>query len=174
MTVTFVLVTSLNGKLTDGQAGPHNWASAEDQQFFGTLIEESALIVMGRATYEASKPVIQLRPGKLRVVLTNDPKKYSEQVVPGQLEFSNEKPADLVERFTKLGYEKMLVVGGSQIYTAFLEAKLVNEIYLTLEPKIFASGVDAFAPLPDMVPLQLIEARKMNENGTLLLNYSLR
>jgi hypothetical protein len=47
---------------------------------------------MGRETYNASKPVIKLEKGKLRIVLTHYPKKYFTQLVKGQLEFSNEPP----------------------------------------------------------------------------------
>jgi len=31
---------------------------------------------MGRSTYEASQPVIKIEKGKLRIVLTRNPKKY--------------------------------------------------------------------------------------------------
>ena len=46
----------------------------------------------------------------------------------------------LAARFEKENYGTMLVVGGAHIATSFLKEGLIDEIWLTIEPKIFGKG----------------------------------
>ena len=174
MKVTMVMLSSVDGKTTQGNnKNIYSWSSIEDQKHFFSLIKKNNLIVMGRATYKASKPVIKLEKGKLRIILTRNPKKYSDQVVKDQLEFTNESPNKLLKRLSTLGYKKILIVGGSTINGLFLKQNLVDELYLTIEPKIFGSGKNiAEGQLLDKC-LQLISIKKLNKAGTLLLKYKI-
>lgn len=165
------MVVSLDGKSTKGKLKNQQWASKEDQNHFQSLIASSNLIVMGRKTHEAAKPIIRLQKEKLRIVLTQDPERFKTSTVTGQLEFSSESPALLLKRVEKAGYKKLLLVGGSNINTLFFKAKLVDEIWLTVEPKIFGLGNGMVDNIKIDVRLQLESIEKLNKNGTLLLKY---
>lgn len=170
MKVTMVAVSSLNGKITKGKdPNIYSWTSKEDSKLFFSLIEKNNLIVMGSKTYEAVRKIIKHRKNKLRVVLTRDPKKYSKETIMGILEFTNESPLKLIKRLEERGYEKMLLVGGATINSLFLKSKLVNEICLTLEPKIFSSGANLIGEENFDILIKLINIKKLNEQGTLLL-----
>ncbi len=171
MKVTLVAVISLNGKITWGSKGPQAWASKEDQDHFFELIQQSSLIVMGRQTYETSREVIKLTPGKLRIVLTTHPEKYAADSVPGQLEFKNESPAELVQRMSSSGYQEMLLVGGGKLNSAFLEAELVTDLLLTVEPVIFDTGIDVADSTIGFRKLRLQSSKKLNDMGTMLLHF---
>lgn len=167
-----VMLSSVDGKSTQGNnQNVYSWSSIEDQKHFFSLIKKNNLIVMGRITYDASRPVIKLEKGKLRIVLTRNPKKYFKKSVKGQLEFTNETPVDLVERLSKKGYKNMLLVGGSIINGLFLKYNLVNELYLTIEPKIFGKGKDIIEGQLLNKSLKLINIKKINKAGTLVLQY---
>ena len=174
MKVTMVMISSVDGKTTQGNnPNVYLWSSPEDQRFFFSLIKKNNLIVMGRKTFEASRPVIKLEKGKSRIVLTHHPEKYSKESVKGQLEFSNETLEKLVKRMEGLGYKKILLVGGATINGLFLKKNLIDELYLTIEPKIFGSGKNIIeGQLLDKF-LQLINVKKLNKKGTLLLKYVL-
>ena len=174
MKVTMVMLSSIDGKTTQGNnKNVYVWSSKEDQRHFFSLIKKNNLIVMGRATYEASKPVIKLEKGKLRIILTRNPKKYLNQSIKGQLEFSDESPNKLLKRLSALNYRNILLVGGSTINGLFLKQNLVDELYLTIEPKIFGSGKNITeGQLLDKC-LQLISIKKLNKAGTLLLKYKI-
>ena len=60
--------------------------------------------------------------------------------VPGQIEFTNESPVELTTRFKSKGHKQMLVVGGPHVATSFLKEQLIDELWLTIEPKIFGTG----------------------------------
>ncbi len=174
MKVTMVMLASVDGKTTFGDnQNVYSWSSIEDQKHFFSEIKKNNLIVMGRETYEASKPVIKLEKGKLRIVLTRNPKKYFKQSVNSQLEFSDETPKKLLKRMIALGYKKTLLVGGATINGLFLKENLIDELYLTIEPKLFGSGKNIVEGQLLNKSLRLISVKKLNKVGTLLLKYQL-
>lgn len=175
MKVIMLAVLSLNGKITKGSdSNIYPWTSKEDAKLFFSLIQGCNLIVMGSKTYEAAKNIIKLKKNKLRIVLTRNPVKYKAFSVPGKLEFSHESPGKLVGRLEKLSYRKMLLVGGSEVYTLFLKAALVDEVHITIEPYIFGRGKNLILEEGLEVGLKLLSIKKLNSNGTLYLKYKVK
>lgn len=170
MKIIMAAVSSLNGKITKGEdPNIYSWTSKEDSKMFFSLIKKNNLIIMGSKTYEIARKIIKHKRNKLRVVLTRNPKKYSEETIKGILEFSSEKPLALIKKLENRGYRKMLLLGGGTINSLFLKSKLVNEIYLTIEPQIFGSGKNLIGEDRFRVCLKLISIKKLNSQGTLLL-----
>jgi dihydrofolate reductase len=172
MKIVLAIVTSIDGKSTKGNFPPAIWASNEDQKHFLSLISKYSLIVMGGNTYKSVRSDIRLSKNKLRVILTRNPKKFEKDNIPGQLEFSGESPRQLVKRLKFEGYKEMLLVSGAFLNTVFFKEKLIDELYLTIEPKIFGKGkgiIDNTEKLD--INLKLISIKKLNSQGTLLLKY---
>lgn len=175
MKIILVMVASADGKTTKWtESAVHGWSSKEDSEHFRSLKSKHRLIVMGRKTYEHVKNEIVLSPNILRIVMTQRPADFSGDTVAGQLEFTDEPPVTLVRRLESLGFDTMLLVGGSELNGGFLEDKLINECYLTIEPRFFGSGKSIFADTKIDVQLQLMELHKLNEQGTLMVHYSLQ
>jgi len=173
MKVIMVAVSSLNGKITkEKDPNIYSWTSKEDSQLFFSLIEKSNLIVMGSKTYEVARKFIQHKKNRLRIVLTKTPQKYLRESIGGMLEFTNENPQKLVNRMKNKGYKKMLVVGGGLTNALFLKSKLVNEVYLTIEPRLFGVGTNLLNEKNIDVQLRLTSIMKLNKQGTLHLKYS--
>lgn len=173
MKVILVAVSSLNGKITkDIDPNIYSWTSKEDARLFFSLIAKHNLIVMGRGTYEAARPIIKLTPGKLRIVLTRNPERFKRFAVKGQLEFTNESPSGLVKRMETQGYETMLLVAGSVISSLFFKENKIDEVWVTLEPYIFGRGKNLVEETNLNLTLKLINLTKLNNKGTLLLKYS--
>ncbi len=172
MKIVMVMVATLNGKITKGST-PHvsQWTSKEDHAYFSSLVKESNLMVMGRKTYDSAKEHLTLEEGQLRIVLTREPERYRADLIPGQLEFSNESPQELVGRLRQKGFKQMLLLGGGEINASFLTEKLVDELHLTLEPKIFGKGKLLVAERELVAELALMSVRRLNTKGTLLLKY---
>jgi dihydrofolate reductase len=132
MKIILVFVSTLDGKITKwGDPVVKTWSSQEDKEYFNKIWDRAGLIVMGSNTYNAS----QIKPASnhLLIVMTGNPLNYKENQVTGQLEFSNESPAELTSHFEKAGYKKMIVVGGAQIATSFFKNQLVDELWLTVQ-----------------------------------------
>ena len=170
-----VMVSSLNGKITKGNDPNINlWTSKEDAKFFSSLRDKHDLIIMGRRTYDAVRSEIKPKPDKLRIVLTKTPARYSNETVKGGIEFTNEHPIKLLRRLVSKGFKNCLVVGGSEIARLFLQSSLVDELYLTIEPRIFGKGKSMFTEGEFEAYLKLISFKKLNSRGTLNLKYKVQ
>ncbi len=172
MNIIFIAVTSVDGKMTKG-VNPlvHEWTSSEDAKHFLNTRNEHNLIVMGSKTYDVVKPLAE--KSRLRIILTRNPDNYAQEKVVGQIEFSSESVTALVKRMEKLGYQKMLLVAGQKVATDFFLANLVNEFWLTIEPKLFGMGNSLLTQEME-IDLELFSLEKLNEKGTLLLKYRVK
>lgn len=166
------MVQTVNGKITKGNdPNIYSWTSKEDADFFFRLLKKHTLIVMGRGTYEAVKKNIRPRAGQLRIVLTRNPAKYQNVAIPSQLEFHSASPEELIRQMEKRGFATMLLVGGGELNKAFFQSLLIDELYLTIEPRIFGSGKHVIKDGDFTQNLRLISLKKLNEQGTVLLHY---
>lgn len=172
MKIILLVVSSINGKITRGnEPDIYKWTSSEDQDIYFGKITRAKLIVMGRKTYEQAKHLMKHNASRTRVVMTRNPRKYAGVAVPHVLEFTSDTPAKIVERFEKRGVREALVVGGQEINHAFLEAGLVSELYVTLEPHIFGTGKSMFQEKSLDVSVKLKKTEILNKKGTVLLMY---
>ena len=172
MKITAILVESLDGLITQGSnPNIYNWTSLEDTQQFFIKIAAANLIIMGSQTYLTAKSKIISKPGTLRIVLTSQPEKFVTETVPHQLEFINLTPEKLVLELENRGYSSALLVGGSTTLTSFLNANLVSELKITLEPIMLGSGKPLAQKLITEKKLKLKNWQKLNIQGTLILNY---
>lgn len=174
MKLILVMVTSLDGRSTCGdREGTHEWNSEEDKKHFQDVIKDARLLIMGSSTYEGARSTMEHTTGRKRIIITRDPSKYESYKIPGQLEFTNEKAADLINRLSKEGNEEAYLLGGAHTNTEFLKQNLVDEFWQTLEPKILGLGNGIVGEEMINVNLQLISSEKINETGTLLLKYKI-
>ncbi len=170
MKIILIFVVTLDGKITKwDNPFVRTWSSKTDQQYFNKIWNDSKLIVMGSNTYNADR--IRPSPNHLLVIMTGDPPGYKDQYIMGQLEFTNETPAQLATRFNKERYDQMLVTGGQHIATSFLKEGLIDELWLTIEPKIFGMGENFVTQEKLDIDLNLISCEKVNERGTLTTKY---
>jgi len=94
--------------------------------------------------------------------------------IKDRLEFRNEKSTDLVKRLKREGIKKVLIVGGPRIISELLKGKLIDFLYLTIEPRLFGQGVLLLDSFPIDIELNLVEHKELNKKGTILLKYSLK
>jgi len=171
MKTILIFVATLDGKVTKwGDPLVRKWSSKEDKAYFGNIWKDSRLIVMGSNTYNAHhvKPSVSHH----FIVMTAEPAKYKELEVPGQLEFSDKSPAQLSARVDEQGYKNMLLIGGPHVATSFLKEQLVDELWLTIEPRIFGTGGSFVIEEELDIDLALLSCEKVNERGTLITKYA--
>jgi dihydrofolate reductase len=176
MKITLAIVTSIDGKTTKGSEENQDtdiseWTSYEDKDYFNDLVQRSQLIIMGRKTFEAAEKRMKLSERTLYLIMTKEPGVYRNKTVVGQLEFTAAQPETLTKELENRGFKEALLVGGANVTSAFLRSNLVDEIWLTLEPKLFGIGKGLVSPEELDVDLKLESLEKLNEKGTLLLKY---
>jgi dihydrofolate reductase len=167
MKIILLAAITLNGKIAQFTEQPATWTSKEDKQFFVQESKANRVIIMGHNTFKTlGKPL----PGRLNVVLTSQPEKFTQ--IAGQIEFVNLSPKTLLEQLSDRGFDKATLGGGTQVYSEFLAAGLVDELKLTVEPKIFGKGLNLFSEMDICYDLQLMEVKKLGPN-VIMLHYKI-
>ena len=94
---------------------------------------------------------------------------FAADTLPGLIEFSSSSPAQLLADLSARGLTRCALLGGSQIHSLFLNARLIDELWLTLEPALFGRGTPLLAHATD-TRLRFISQEKLTAD-TLLLKY---
>lgn len=166
MKIILMCAITLDGKIARNEHHFVDWSSREDKKLFFGVTKRAGVLVIGNNTYKTfSAPL----PGRLHVVMTTD---VSDKVgMPGQVEYTSASPEEIAADLAARGYDEVIVAGGGQVNTLFLKAGLINELYLTLEPVVFGSGIDLFRSGEIDARWRLESAEKLNEIGSLHLRY---
>jgi dihydrofolate reductase len=155
-----MMVMTADGKIA--KTGDHfpDWGSSEDKKMFAKATKEAGVIIMGRNTFATLPSPL---PGRLNVVFTRD---TNREAIPG-VKWATGEPEDVLVELETMGYKIVILAGGAKINTTFLEKKIIDEIHLTIEPKIFGAGLGIFNGDFD-VKLELMSVEKINENSLAL------
>lgn len=144
------------------------WTSAEDKTFFRDRTKQAGVIVMGRKTYDTiGRPL----PGRLNVVLTSSPQDVSPDQAD-QLMYTSADPKTLIADLAARGYQEVAICGGASVYSQFLEAGVIDTLYLTVEPICFGRGIKLFSDI-SATKLTLKQTTPLSEQ-TLLLEYAVK
>ena len=149
----------------DGVIGKHsdhfaNWTGKADKRVFVHVTKELGVVVFGLNTYNTFKRGL---PGRRTIVYTSNP----EEIQEAGIETTAEAPAELVARLEREGAAGLAVCGGSSIYTQFMEAGVVDELYITVVSRVFGTGVRLFNADMDH-HLRLLSAEQLDDQAVLL------
>lgn len=154
MHVFLIAAVSADGFIDRGEhQASTEWTSAEDKKFFRDRTKEAGVMVVGRTTFET---IGRALPGRKIYVLSSQskPEKFSE-IPNSQVEYTSLAPAELLSQLettalmdadgTTKKITEVAVCGGSSVYTQFMQAGLINTVYLTIEPVVFGEGIKLFS-----------------------------
>ena len=68
------------------------------------------------------------------------------------------------------GFDRVIIGGGSKPATGFMKQRLINEIWLDIEPLAFGNGVPIFQKSDLDVKMRLIKTVRLSRN-TIQLRY---
>jgi dihydrofolate reductase len=125
---------------------------------------------MGKTTYNILAPdYLPLKDEGILVVLTHDTK-----AVPpfSNIVFTDGSPAEIVRLLEEKGYGEAVIIGGTATVSAFMKAKLVNELILVVEPRVFGAGLPLLKDVDEEFTLQLSGVQQLNTD-TVQLQYQI-
>ncbi|MES3031526.1 MAG: dihydrofolate reductase family protein [Patescibacteria group bacterium] len=161
MKIFLIAAVSADGFLAkDDQHSPMMWTSKADKKRFVELTKKAGVVVMGSKTYKTIG-----KPLKERTTIV-----YSKTQTFEGVETTQDNPRDLITKLEARGFKEIAICGGSNIYTMFMKAQVVETVYLTIEPVMFGKGVTLFNN--DLLfHLKLVSAVTSEASGSLLLEY---
>lgn len=163
MKVTLMMAVTVDGMIARDHFHYPNWTCRSDKQMFKQLTQKAGVVIFGSKTYDTiGKPLV----GRLNIVLTRHPERYQGDE---NLVFWNKSPENVLQELEKRGYSDVILAGGAIINTLFVKARLIDEILLTVSPKLFGQGLPLFSESCDL-DLELLAVDKL-ETHTLLLQY---
>ena len=173
MEIVAIAAMSLDGFITKHAEEGVAFTSAADKKFFREALTAFDCCIFGSKTFLASKAGIlqNLSSERLRIVLTRSPEEYAAYQHPDMLEFTSHSPEDIVADLQKRNKTRCALLGGGEVYTLFFTRNLLDELWLTIEPRIFGDGKKIIAERMD-VTLLLKDMLKLSEH-TILLKYTI-
>ena len=143
---------SLDGKITHPQGNKYI-TNSKSLDYVHKIRSSVDAILVGYNTYKKDKPELTAR-----IEGSKDPKRY----------FLPQNMVDLkrfVRDLKKDNVSSILVEGGKKTATSFLNAKLVDKVYLFISPEFFGTGqLEMFAVLNKIVKLYDIYIEKLDDN----------
>jgi dihydrofolate reductase len=138
--------------------------------YLATLKEHYDCVLMGRRTYEVglafgvTDPYPYLDSYVFSRSLGKSPNERVKVIAEGGV--------DLVRSLKASPGKDIYLCGGAELASHLLEAKLVDEIWLKLNPLLFGRGLSLAPLLGGPRALQLIESKRY-ASGVMLLKYTL-
>ncbi len=160
MKIIMMMAMTTDGKIAKNSDHFPNWTSREDKKMFAELSKKAGVVIMGDKTFFTFPAPLKDR---LNVVFTlkKDPKPIEG------VKWVSGEPELVLKELEQLGYKDAILGGGSYMNSLFLEKGLIDEILVTVEPKIFGDGLGLFKGDFD-VDLELLEVKKINGNSVVL------
>jgi dihydrofolate reductase len=172
MKITAIIMQSLDGFLARSNNDDLSWGSRADRNFFIEKTKEIGTMLMGSTTFDNMKGTNgKAFNSRNAIVFTSrlaEYQNYSSEF--GQVRFVSDTPQSVISELESNGVTEAALIGGGHLIHQFLETKLVNEIYTTITPKLFGSGIKMCAEQLADLNLKLLDFSKISDNE-LLLHY---
>ena len=162
MKITLVMAMTLDGKIAMHEKEFANWTSEEDKKHFKKITTKAGAIVMGMNTFRLFKKPLKDR----KMIVIKRGKTYYKNGVwfYGGNILSFKTWAD------DKGFKKIVLCGGGATNYKFAKNWSIDEMYITIEPKIFCGGISLFQDddYPFIRRLKLLSIKKLNTDSILL------
>jgi dihydrofolate reductase len=141
-----------------------DWTGNADKKMFVQVTKRAGVVIMGSKTYDTiGRPL----PGRRNVVLTRNSRRTSNH---DHLVFSDKDPQTLLADLEGDGFQEVAIIGGAQVNSLFAGHNLLDEIIITIAPKVFGKGLTLFN-IPLDLNLKLLSSEIL-ETNYIMLHYA--
>ena len=174
MRIVLIVAQSLDGFITKHDESGASWASPADQHWFKDCLKSFDAQVMASSTYETARNMILAKrdAGPRRIIMTRRPDHFAADILPGKLEFSAEPAPAIAQSLQSSGVQQCALLGGAFAHDAFLQAGLVDELWVTIEPRLFGEGTPMVRLRQDQ-HLTLIDHQRLPNSDSVVMRYRL-
>lgn len=160
-----MMAMTVDGIIAKNSKQNADWTTKADKKAFIAETKKHGAIIMGQTTFEAiGRPL----PGRLNLILSLEPEKYSDKTQPGLLEFFKGTPQEIINYLKEKNFSSVILGGGAYTNGTFLSAGLVDEILITVEPKLFGLGLNFSEGFDLNLNLKLLECNQIGDEAVQL------
>lgn len=164
-TIAAVAAVTLDGRIALHRSHASDWTSREDKRFLRSFLNGCDAVVVGNNTYRTARKPLSKRNCIVFTRSISGVEKRADNLL-----LCNPRGVNL--RALLCAYKKVAVLGGSAVYTYFLENNLLDELYLTIEPLVFGKGISLFGSSSGLLKrFQIFSIKRLNKKGSILLRY---
>ena len=161
MNVILLMAVTADGMIARDSSQIRGWTGKEDKRYFVHITRKSGVVIMGSKTFDMIGKVL---PGRKNIVMTRDKSRKSHDK---DLLFTDKAPDAIIKELNAQGFETVVLIGGSIVNTLFLKENLIDEIHITIVPRLFGKGLPLFNKSFD-TQLELINIEKLGQSHILL------
>ncbi len=161
--IMMLMAVTADGKIARGGDHFPDWTGSPDKRMFKALTMRAGVVIMGARTFDSLGGPL---PGRKHVVLTRHPGR--RQPVAG-VSFTSDEPDRIAAGLYREGYSQAVLAGGAVANSLFAGAGLIDEIILTVSPRLFGQGPGLFDTILDM-ELTLEDCHRI-DTDTVCLKY---
>jgi dihydrofolate reductase len=166
MNVTLLMALTLDGKIAKSPDHYPDWTGKEDKKLFAGISKKAGVVIMGSKTFDTFGSPL---PNRKNVILTRNKNRISEWE---NLVYTDKRPAEILKDLEKEGFSKAVLAGGATINSLFAKEKLIDQIIVTVSPKIFGYGISLFT---DDISMDLeLEAAERVSPDLVCLKYKVK
>ncbi|MBT3175621.1 MAG: dihydrofolate reductase [Desulfobacula sp.] len=166
MKVILLMAVTADGMIARNSMELIDWTGKGDKKYFVRVTRKAGVMIMGSKTFDTIGKVL---PGRKNIVMTRDKTRISRDE---NLLFTSQTPEEILNDLQTKGFKSAALIGGSIVNTLFMKQNLVDEIHVTIVPRIFGRGLSLFHESLDKL-LELIDMEKIDQ-GYVLLKYRVK
>ena len=157
MKVVLLMALTVDGKIARDSDHFPDWTGKADKKLFVSISRRAGVLIMGSKTFDTIGSPL---PGRLNVVMTRNASRKSRW---DNLIYTGASPQALLADLENRGYTEVVLAGGQTINNIFGREKLIDEIDITIAPKIFGAGLSLFSEALEM-DLELLHFKELEPN----------
>jgi len=161
MKVILLMAVTADGMIARNSMQKIDWTGKVDKKYFVCITREAGAMIMGSKTFDTIGKVL---PGRKNIVMTKDKTRISRD---RDLIFTSQIPGEIVSDLQVQGFESVALIGGSVMNTLFMKKNLIDEIHVTMVPRLFGKGLSLFNETLD-IRLELMDIEKIDKSHVLL------
>jgi len=161
MNVILLMAVTADGMIARDSSQIIDWTGKEDKRYFVHMTRKSRVMIMGSKTFDMIGKAL---PGRKNIVMTRDKSRTSQDK---ELIFTDKAPGTIIKELKAQGFETAVLIGGSIVNTLFLKENLIDEIHVTIVPRLFGKGLPLFNKSFD-TQLELINIGELDQSHILL------
>ena len=160
------LAVSLDGFI-EGPNGEYDWCFTDQDYGLSEFFKSVDAIFMGRKSYEVASSTAETNPWKGMTTYL-----FSNTIaMPPANDVKLVRSMDEVAGILRQPGKDIWLFGGAELTTAFINAGLVHELWLSIHPILLGSGKPLFQNIDGRKNLKLIESRTY-DSGLVSVKYA--